>query len=163
MRVFYLISTLLLTYFAEGQTNTFVLSCQRPLQEKSIERSDTIWKPHTNTLLIVNRGKGNRLISQVTLTDTKNIGVFSFDNIKSARIKTIFYDSAKSVIYESISENGVTFHCYTFRYDIDGRLTYKEGFSSGELGVKIAYKYDRSGKLVREQIERGSGKVTKEH
>jgi len=163
MRVFYFISSLLLTYFAEGQNNTFVLSCQPPLQEEAIVRSDTIWKPHTNTLLIVNSGKGNRLISQVTLTDSKNIDVFSFDNIKSARIKTIFYDSVKRVTYESISENGITFHCYTFRYDIAGRLTYKEGYSSGELGVKITYKYDRSGKLVREQIERASGKVTKEH
>jgi hypothetical protein len=74
---------------------------------------------------------------------------------------TTYYDSANRVIYETITENRITFHCYRYKYNYKGQLIYKEGYSSGELGVKIHYEYDMKGKLVKEIITRPGGTTTK--
>jgi hypothetical protein len=152
MKVFNIITFLFVANVCQGQTKdtVFILSCQPPEQNIETVRSDTIWRPHTNSLLIINTSTGGRLISEVTLTDTKNIEVFDYNNIKTASVKTVFYDSARHVTYESLSQNSVTYHCYTYRYDHVGRLIYKEGYSSGELGVRVQYEYNNAGRLIKE-------------
>ena len=143
------------------QKDTFQITCDQPQLQRQIISSDTTAASHSNKIVILNVDKNKQIISTVTITDTKNTFAFDFKNLGKARYSTTYYDTAHHVIYETISENGVTFHCYRYTYNDKGQLVYKEGYSSGEIGVKIQYEYDTNGKLLKEIIDRPGGTTKK--
>jgi hypothetical protein len=134
-----------------------MITCDYPQEERQVFLTDTLFAFHSNSINVVNFDKNNRIISLVTITDTKSTEIFDFTNLETARYSTKHYDTAEHVIYESILEKGVRFHCYSYKYNDKGQLIAKEGYSSGEEGVKMLYEYDSTGKLVREIIKRAGG------
>jgi hypothetical protein len=134
--------------------DTSISFCSIPEIDNLILRCDTSYDP--------NKDKGHviRCFDKYgQLLKKDSINLFESDSKKIFEYKVI-YDSVGHFLYESISEGLITFHCYSYRYDKEGHLIEKQGYSSGEIGVKILYIY-KDGKLIKEITERLGNRIEK--
>jgi hypothetical protein len=135
-------------------SDTFKINCDKPNIENLILSNDTTYDyPNYKGHTIKSFDKGKRLI-QVFVS---NLFESNSKNIVSA---TTIYDTAGHTIYEDKTKEFIRWHCYCYKFDTKGHLIFKEGYSSGEMGIRVAYIYDND-KLVKEISEHGGKKVEK--
>ena len=77
-------------------------------------------------------------------------------------VDTEIYDTLGRTVFESKSNGDVPWHCYKYAYDSAGRLIEKEGYSSGNIGIRTSYQYVGK-KLVKETIVQPTGTVVREY
>jgi hypothetical protein len=136
--------------------NILIALCSMPEIDNLILRCDTSFDQSNYKGHIIRCFDKN---GQLLKKDSTNL--FQNDSRKIFSYKVI-YDSAGHLLYESISEGLIAFHCYSHRYDKEGHLIEKEGYSSGEIGVKISYIY-KDGKLIKEITERSGDRKVKNY
>lgn len=134
--------------------DTFKLICEMPNIEELIVRSDTSYDyPNYKEHTIRSFDKKNRLI-QVFKSN-----LFE-SNTKKIYSETVIYDTAGRIIYEDKTKQFTRWHYYCYKFDTNGNMIYKEGYSSGEMGLRVSFMYE-NGKLVKEISERGGRKIEK--
>ncbi|PZR01894.1 MAG: hypothetical protein DI539_28095, partial [Flavobacterium psychrophilum] len=132
--------------------DTFKLTCNKPSIEDIIAHSDTIYDyPNYKEHTIKSYDREKRLIQvfESNLFESNSKDIFS---------ATTIYDTAGRKIYEDKTKGFIRWHCYFYKFDTKGHLIFKEGYSSGEVGIRVSYIYD-NGKLIREVTEHGGQKV----
>ena len=140
--------------FAILMSDTFKLNCDKPNIDSFIVHRDTIFDYNNyNGHTIKSLDKKGRSIQLYV----SNLFESNSKNIYS---ETTIYDTARHIVYEDKTKEFIRWHCYSYRYDIRGHLVFKEGYSSGELGLKASYIYEGE-TLVKEIVERLTGKVEK--
>jgi hypothetical protein len=136
--------------------DTFKIDCEQPNIYNLIVRSDTTfdsnnYNGHTIKSFDI---KGRLLKTFVT-----NLFESNSKNIYSS---TTVYDTSGHVIYDAKTKEFIRWHCYSYKYNINGNLISKTGYSSGEIGVKILYIYEGD-RLIKEITERPGQKSEKLH
>ncbi len=133
-------------------SDTFKLTCDKPSIEKLILHNDTTYDyPNYKGHIIKSFDKEKRLIQVFE----SNLFESNSKNIVSA---TTIYDTAGHIIYEDKAKEFLRWHCYCYKFDTKGHLIFKEGYSSGEMGIRISFIYEND-KLVKEITEHGGQKV----
>lgn len=134
--------------------DTSIALCFMPEIHNLIRRCDTLFDQSNYKGHIIRCFDKN---GQLLKRDSTNL--FQSDSRKIFSYKVI-YDSNGHLLYESISQGLITFHCYSYNYDSEGHLIEKQGYSSGEMGVKISYIY-KDGKLIKEITDRSGDRKEK--
>lgn len=133
-------------------SDTFKLTCTKPNVDNLHLYNDTVYdypdyKGHT----IKSFDKKKRLMQVFE----SNLFESNSKKIVSA---TTIYDTAGHIIYEDKTNGLIRWHCYCYKFDAKGHLIFKEGYSSGEMGIRVSYIYDKD-KLIKEITERGGQKI----
>ena len=136
--------------------DTSIALCFMPVIDNLIRLCDTLFDQSNYKGHIIRCFDKN---GQLLKTDSTNL--FQSDPGKIFSYKFI-YDSNGHLLYESISQGLITFHCYSYSYDNEGHLIEKQGYSSGEMGVKISYIY-KDGKLIKEITDRSGDRKEKNY
>jgi len=135
-------------------SDTFDIQCNIPVIDNSIARCDTTFSTDNYKGHII---KCFDKVGRLLKYDSTNLFESNMNKIYDySRI----YDTLNHLVYESISQGLVRFHCYSYKYDGKSHLIEKSGYSSGELGIKVLYVYDGD-KLLREITERPGKKTEK--
>jgi antitoxin component YwqK of YwqJK toxin-antitoxin module len=135
-------------------TDTFKIECDVPNIKSLIVRNDTtVNRKNYIGHIIKSFDSKNRLLKVFV----SNLYESNVDKIYSS---TSVYDTAGHVIYEDKTEKFIRFHCYSYKYDLNGHIISKIGYSSGEIGIKVSYIYE-GGKLIKEITERPGQKTEK--
>jgi hypothetical protein len=77
--------------------------------------------------------------------------------------KIRIYNSNGLILLEEFRDvHGTPWHRYIFEYDDNNRLIIKEGYSSGEIGIRIEYLYNLDGKLTEKVYSRFGNEFKRE-
>jgi len=140
--------------FVSISSDTFHVQCDIPEIENIITICDTTFtkKNYKGHVIKCFDKVGHLLkIDSTNLFESNMNDVYDYSKI---------YDTANRLTYESISQGLIKFHCYRYKYDVNGHLIEKSGYSSGELGIIVTYVYEGN-KLMKEITERPGGKTEK--
>jgi len=165
MKLYFLLVALFICRIGWGQTTpgSQLISCPVLDSSRKIVSSDTAIASHSNRLLVFHADKDGKQVSYIEITDPVNTETFDFMNLPSALIKTIYYDRDGTMVSETMARKGIVFQSYSFCYDNEGRIVSKEGYSFDEVGIRVQYEYDSTGRLVRETTIRPSGTTVKSY
>lgn len=136
--------------------DTSKINCVKPNIENLIVHSDTTvdyphYKGHTIKSFDVQKRVRQIFESNLFESNSKNI-------VSS----TIIYDTIGHIIYEDKTKEFIRWHYYCYKYDTNGHLVFKEGYSSNEMGIKVLYIYDND-KLIKEITEHSGQKNEKNY
>jgi hypothetical protein len=136
-------------------SNFYRTLCEKPKIESLVFKRDTTYDyPNLKKYTIRSFDLEKRL-RQIFISHS-----FDSDSGPTEVSSTTIYDTAGHIVYEDKREGFARLHCNNYRYDATGRLLFKEGFSSNELGVKQTYIYEGD-KLIKLATERITGKTEK--
>jgi hypothetical protein len=135
-------------------SDTFKLNCDKPNIERLIVRSDTTFDYNNYEGHTIKSFDNQRRLRKLFISN-----LFE-SNSKSIYSSTAIYDTAGHIIYEDKTMEFIRWHCYCYKYDPRGHLIFKEGYSSGEMGIRETYMYQED-KLVKKITERLTGQVEK--
>jgi len=110
------------------------LFCQMPDVEHLIKKVDTVRKLNklSYSYTVHSYDAKDRLIKEFYFREDVN------DSTKTSS-STVIYDTAKHVVYQNLVDKDVQFQCYLYSYHSDGSLASKEGYGSGQSGIREEY------------------------
>lgn len=108
--------------------DTIFIACEQPDVSDLITTSDTIIDYSNRGDTIKSYNKEKRLI-RISFSKTYE------NNSKNFNSFTTIYDTSGRIIYEDKTQGFTRWHCYSYKYDANDHLVYKEGYSSGEMGI----------------------------
>ncbi|VBB44196.1 exported hypothetical protein [uncultured Paludibacter sp.] len=73
--------------------------------------------------------------------------------------RNIYRKDGKIILYELFNMEGTEIERYKFDYNEKGKITKKEGFGSGEIGITIKYYYTDNGELIDKKAFRFGDEV----
>lgn len=100
--------------------------------EQRVARIDTVQKPNKPSYSVNWYDSKNRMVKQFYLRIPET------DSAKTSS-STVVYDTAGHVLYQSIVDQGIQFQCYLYTYHSDGTLASKQGYGSGQAGIREQY------------------------
>jgi hypothetical protein len=116
---------------ASSSTNPGLL-CEMPDIKHLVERVDTIEKKNKLSYTVNWHDAKDRIIKQFY------VRIPQTDSTKESST-TVIYDTAGRVLYQNIVDSGIQFQCYLYSYHSDGSLASKEGYGSGQSGMRTQY------------------------
>jgi len=137
-------------------SEVFSIDCNTPHIANLIVRNDTIFHSNIDEGDVI---KSYDEFGHLLKTDSTNSSRINSDRIFSYES---IYDILGHLLYDAITQDSIKFHCYSYKYDKEGNRVEKQGYSSGELGIKITYVY-KNGKLSKEIIEKPGSKYEVNH